>query len=195
MRRLCALAIAFFACSGTCDPQGHKVRIFLTGTDQSLGNSSNVSAAEVGKGLDKHCPEVVLTIEQQKADYLLQARDTGAGAARKPYKFTLFDAISDRIFSTETSRLDSAVKDVCTYIRKREIVGSPIPKGATLGPPETDHAMPVPPGAVLCANGPSDPMPWGAILCKGDPLPTGCPSPPGACWWILRAPTGQPNKP
>ena len=105
----------------------------------------------VGKGLDKHCPEVVLTIEQQKADYLLQAKDTGAGKARKPYKFTLFDATGDRVFSTETSGLDSAMKDVCGYIRKREISA----KGATL---------PVPPGAVLCANGPSDPMPSGTFV-------------------------------
>jgi len=120
MKKLSALAIAFFVCATTCQPQAHKVRIFLTGTDQTLGNSSNVSAAEIGKGLDKHCPEVVLTIEQQKADYLLQARDTGAGAARKPYKFTLFDATSDRVFSTETSRLDSAVKDVCAFVRNRK---------------------------------------------------------------------------
>jgi len=120
VRKLPALAIIFFVCAGTCQAQDHKIRIFLTGTDQTLGNRSNVSAAEVGKALDKHCPEVVLTIEQQKADYLLQAINTGAGVARKPYKFTLFDATSDRVFSTEASRLDSAVKDACAYIRKHK---------------------------------------------------------------------------
>jgi hypothetical protein len=120
MRKVSALAVTFFVCAGTCQPQDHKTRVFLTGTDQTLGNTSNVSAAEVGKALDKHCPQVVLTIEQQKADYLLQATNTGAGVARKPYKFTLFDATSDRVFSTETSRLESAVKDVCAYIRKHK---------------------------------------------------------------------------
>jgi hypothetical protein len=120
VRKLFALGIAIFVCAGSCQPQDHKIRIFITGTDQTLGNGSNVSAAEVGKALDKHCPEVVLTIEQQKADYLLQAKDTRAGAGRKPYKFTLFDATSDRVFSTETSRLDSAVKDVCAYVRKHK---------------------------------------------------------------------------
>ncbi|SRR6266567_4290343 len=119
MRKLSALAIVLFLSAGTCNPQDHKIRIFLTGTDQTLGNSSNVSAAEIGKALDKHCPEAVLTIEQQRADYSLQAKNTGAGAARKPYKFTLFDATSDRVFSTETSRLDSAVKDVCAFVRNR----------------------------------------------------------------------------
>lgn len=118
MRRLRLLAMTFLICAGTCRSQDYKIRIFLTGTDQTLGNGSNVSAAEVGKALDKHCPQVVLTIEQQKANYFLQAKNTGAGAARKPYKFTLFDATGDRVFSTETSGLDGAVKDTCAFIRK-----------------------------------------------------------------------------
>jgi hypothetical protein len=120
MRKFSAFAVAFFVFAGTCQPQDQKVRIFLTGTDQTLGNSSNVSAAEIGKSLNKHCPEVVLTIEQEKAEYLLQARDTGAGPARKPYKFTLFGHSGDRVFSTETSRVDSAVKDVCIYVQKHK---------------------------------------------------------------------------
>jgi len=120
MRKLSVFAVVFFVFAATCQPQDHKVRIFLTGTDQTLGNRSNVSAAEVGKSLDKHCPEVVLTIEQGKAEYLLEARDTGAGPARKPYKFTLFGHSADRVFSTETSRVDSAVKDVCVYVQKHK---------------------------------------------------------------------------
>ncbi len=120
MKRLSTLAIAFLILTGTSPPQNTRIRIFLTGTDQTLGNSSNVSAAEIGKSLDKHCPEVVLTIEHGKAEYLLQARDTGAGAARKPYKFTLFGQSGDRVFSTETSRLDSAVMDICVYVQKHQ---------------------------------------------------------------------------
>jgi hypothetical protein len=120
MRKLTTFAVVFFLFAGTCQPQDHKIRIFLTGTDQTLGNRSNVSGAEIGNSLDKHCLEVVLTIEQQRADYLLEAKNTGAGAGRKPYKFTLFDHTSDRVFSTEISRLDSAVKDVCAYIQKHK---------------------------------------------------------------------------
>jgi hypothetical protein len=82
MRKLTTFAVVFFLFAGTCQPQDRKIRIFLTGTDQTLGNRSNVSVAEIGKSLDKHCPEVVLTIEQQKADYLLEAKNTGAGAGR-----------------------------------------------------------------------------------------------------------------
>jgi hypothetical protein len=108
--KLSALAVAFLALAATCRSQDNKTRIVLTA-------ESSVSTAEVGKSLDKHCPDVVLTIEQPKADFLLEAANTGAG--RKPYKFTLFDHTSDRVFSTETSRLDNAVKDVCAYIQKR----------------------------------------------------------------------------
>ena len=116
---LLALAVPSVAQAPATDSVSKKVRIFLTGTDQTLGNSSNISAAAVGKGLDKHCPEVILTIERQRADYFLQAVDTGAGKARKPYKFTLFGPDGDRAFSTETAGLDNAVKDVCGFIRAR----------------------------------------------------------------------------
>ncbi len=54
MRKLSAFAVAFFVFAGTSQPQDHKARIFLTGTDQTLANRSNVSAAEIGKSLDKH---------------------------------------------------------------------------------------------------------------------------------------------
>lgn len=108
--KLSALAVAFLALAATCRSQDHKTRIILTA-------ESSVSAAEVGKSLDKHCPDVVLTIEQPKSDFMLEAVNKGGG--RKPYKFTLFDHTSDRVFSTETTRLDNAVKDVCDYVQKR----------------------------------------------------------------------------
>jgi hypothetical protein len=110
MRGTIALTIAFLALALPCAPQEHKIRVFLA--------SDDVSSAEVGKSLDKHCPQVTLTIDQQRADYLLEAKNTGEGPARKPYKFTLFDRTSDRVFSTETARMDNAVKDVCAYLRR-----------------------------------------------------------------------------
>ena len=84
----------------------------------SLTPRSNVSTSEVGKDLDKHCPSVVLVMDAEKADYLLEAWDTGAGAGRKPYKFTVFNRGGDRIFSTETRGLAGAVKDVCAFVSK-----------------------------------------------------------------------------
>jgi len=91
--------------------QSNRTRISLT-------PRSNVSSSEVGKQLDHHCPNVVITNDSQKAAYNLEAWDTGAGAGRKPYKFTLFKD-GDRVFSTETRGVAGAVKDVCSYIEKR----------------------------------------------------------------------------
>ncbi len=107
------LAILILAHGAVCWAQEPKTRISLT-------ESSNVSSAEIGKSLDSHCPEVVITADSKKADYLLEAIYTGAGAARSPYKFTLFGRGGDRVFSTETARKDSAVKDVCRFIKKHE---------------------------------------------------------------------------
>jgi len=83
----------------------------------SLTPRSNVSTAGVGKELDRYCPIVIITDDAPKADYQLEAWDTGAGPGRKPYKFTLFRN-GDRVFSTETRGLASAVKDVCGFIKK-----------------------------------------------------------------------------
>jgi hypothetical protein len=106
-------AFVLFACLSTLQGQDHKLRISLT-------RASNVSSAAIGKALDAHCPNIVITVDVQKADYLLEAIDTGAGPGRNPYKFTLFEHDGDRVFSTETARLKSAVKDVCNFIRKHD---------------------------------------------------------------------------
>jgi hypothetical protein len=90
--------------------QDRKIRIALT-------PRSNVSSSEVGKELDKHCPNVILTDDSQRAAYTLEAWDTGAGAGRKPYKFTVFKE-GDRVFSTETRGVAGAVNDVCAYVSK-----------------------------------------------------------------------------
>ena len=114
LRKAATLAsgLLLLACAATSLGEDHKARISLT-------ERSNVSTAEIGKSLDSHCPDIVITIDRQKADYLLEARDTGAGALRKPYKFTLFSPAGDRVFSTEASSLDGATKQICGFIHKR----------------------------------------------------------------------------
>jgi len=57
--------------------QDQKLRISLTA-------SSNVAAAPIGKSLDKHCPEVVVSVDKQRANYLLEAIETGAGKQESP---------------------------------------------------------------------------------------------------------------
>ena len=55
---------------------GSKLRLCLTA-------SSNLAAAPIGKSLDKHCPKVVITVDTQKANYLLEAVNTHAGKGRE----------------------------------------------------------------------------------------------------------------
>lgn len=107
------IAIAAVLLLGQCaiaQPQSNQTRISLT-------PRSNVSTSEVGKELDHYCPVAIITDDAQKADYQLEAWNTGAGPGRKPYKFTLFKN-GDRVFSTETRGLVGAVKDVCSFIKK-----------------------------------------------------------------------------
>jgi hypothetical protein len=113
IRRLCPAALLLFVSTGVGEAQNRMFRIFLT-ADPSAQNG--VSSSEVGKSLDSSCPDVIITADRKKADYLLEAIDTGAGKLRKPYKFTLFNPDGDRVFSTETAALSNAVKDVCHAI-------------------------------------------------------------------------------
>lgn len=106
-------AILLLLLCGTVNAQEKKTLIFVTDT-------SNVSKAEIGKSLSSDCPEVSVTIDQQKSAYSLEAVWTGAGPARKPYKFSLFNNGGEYVFSTQTARLNNAVKDVCIFVRKEK---------------------------------------------------------------------------
>jgi hypothetical protein len=115
MKRIAAIVLVGLALVGSALSQD-KIRVTLT-------LRSNVSTSEIGKGLDKRCPNVilsnaiVLSDDTSKARYALEAWNTGDGPGRKPYKFTLFSN-GDRMFSTETRGISGAVKDVCDYIQK-----------------------------------------------------------------------------
>jgi hypothetical protein len=111
-RRFFPAVLLLFACAVTCGAQDHTFRISLTGR-------SNVSTAEVGKSIDSHCPDMTITADPGKADYLLEAIDTDTEVAVR-YQFTLFNHNADRVFSTETRVLDNAVKDVCTFIQRHK---------------------------------------------------------------------------
>ena len=108
MKTACVILL-LLAFSSTGMAQTAQIRLSVT-------DNSNVSKAEIGKSLASHCSAVVITIDPNKADYELEAIYTGAGAARKPYKFSLFKPTGDYVFSTQTARLDNAVKDVCAFI-------------------------------------------------------------------------------
>jgi len=105
--------LAMLYCATLSFGQEHKTRVSLTA-------SSNVASAAIQREFDSRCAEVVITVDQSKASYFLEAINTGAGKARAPYKFSLFDSAGDHTFGTETASLGSAVKDVCKFIQSKE---------------------------------------------------------------------------
>lgn len=105
--------ILMFLCALPAQQLPSSVRVALI-------SRSNVSSSEIGKTLDSHCPNVTITALSERADFMLEAIDTGAGAGRKPYKFTVFNANGDRVFSTETASIAGAVRGVCRFMLRSD---------------------------------------------------------------------------
>ena len=76
-----------------------------------LSPRSTVPPAEVMRHLSSHCPNVSLTQDSRKSDFMLEAWGWSGN-----YKFTVFAHGGDAVFATSTMRLGNAVKDVCNYI-------------------------------------------------------------------------------
>ena len=69
--------------------------------------------------MDKNCSGVVLTLDNAKADYLLEATTTekfNNGNSIIHAQFTLFSLNGDVLFHTTTRKYKNAMKDVCNAI-------------------------------------------------------------------------------
>jgi hypothetical protein len=75
-----------------------------------LSPASNISGADIIKNLSDECPNVSITNDSAKSDYMVEARWAGR------YEFSVFRHGGDAVYGTETSLLHNAVKDVCHYI-------------------------------------------------------------------------------
>jgi hypothetical protein len=76
-----------------------------------MSPNSTVPSADIVKNLLEKCPNVTITLDSTKSDFMLEA-----GGWPGNYKFTLFKHGGDAVFSTETHLLSNAVKDVCKYV-------------------------------------------------------------------------------
>jgi len=87
----------------------------------ALTNASTIASADIVKDMSKQCPNVTVTLDSSKADYMLEASGEGhAGNGEYlKYKFTLFDRDGDALYSTSTHHLSNAVKDVCNFIKTK----------------------------------------------------------------------------
>lgn len=94
-------------------------RIFLT-------PKSNITTAEIAEGFSKYCPNVVLTQNQDKADYLLEAAETvsaSEGTTSQHWHFTLMNREGDVLLATHpethlSHRYKHHFEAVCKFVDK-----------------------------------------------------------------------------
>jgi hypothetical protein len=113
-----------------------KPRVFITdskswevsgGFGASAGTASGSASggarpqtAEIIKTFGERCPEVIVTMKQDKADFVvLLDHEGGKGVVRRDNKIAVFDKEGDAIYSGSTRSLGNAVKDGCAAIKKR----------------------------------------------------------------------------
>jgi hypothetical protein len=110
-----------------------KTRVFITdseswessgafGTNDGTGGGNITGGArpqtgEIIKTFGERCPEITVTINKDKADYIvLLDHEGGKGYARKDNKVAVFTKDGDSIFSGSTRSLGNAVKDACSAV-------------------------------------------------------------------------------
>jgi hypothetical protein len=76
-----------------------------------LAPNSTVPPAEILKHLGSHCPNVGITQDWKRSDFMLQAWGWSGS-----YHFTVFAHGGDAVYSTSTVMLGNAVKDVCKFV-------------------------------------------------------------------------------
>jgi len=79
-----------------------------------LGRNSNVDPVLITKHFSEKCPNITLTTNRQRSDFLLQAWGWSGD-----YRFLIVAKGGDQIYATQTALLSNAVKDVCHFLNTR----------------------------------------------------------------------------
>jgi hypothetical protein len=113
MKKLIAVfAIVLFAgaaIAGTDGPvNGKPLRLVMN-------RQSNVPEVDIMKNLSEKCPNVTITTNPQRSDYMLRAIWTPDDR----YRFEVIAKGGDSLYATKTVLLSNAVKDVCKFLNSR----------------------------------------------------------------------------
>lgn len=106
-----------------------------------MSPASTVPSAGIVKNLMYKCPNVKVTLDSKKSDYMLEARGWP-----EHYRFTVFRKGGDAVFATTTVLLSNAVKDVCKYVNTYRPPANPAPAKNAVPEPKppksatSDHA-------------------------------------------------------
>jgi len=76
-----------------------------------LARQSNVPSVDIMKNLSDKCPNVTITTNPQRSDYMLYA-----SWSPDSYRFEVIAKGGDSLYATKTVLLSNAVKDVCKFL-------------------------------------------------------------------------------
>lgn len=76
-----------------------------------LARQSTVDPVGIMKNLSQRCPNITLTTDQKRSDYMLYA-----GGWSGNYRFMVIAHGGDSVYATQTTLLSNAVKDVCRFL-------------------------------------------------------------------------------
>lgn len=89
----------------------------------SVKGGARPQTAEIMKTFGERCPDVVVTMKKENADFVvLLDHEGGKGYARRDNKVAVFDRDGNMIHSGSTRSLGNAVKDSCNAIAGRPLV-------------------------------------------------------------------------
>jgi hypothetical protein len=135
---LFALALCPFA--GFASGQD-KPRVFITDSDSwqasggFVGGAGGVAGggsggarpqtAEIMKTFSTKCPSVTVTINRDRADYIvILQHEGGKEVFQKDNKLAVFDKEGDMILSNSTRTLGNAVKEACDVMRPARVASN-----------------------------------------------------------------------
>ena len=110
LTRVSVLAIPLLLVAGAIGAgpnRGHPVKLVLA-------RRSTVPVVDVMKNLTDRCPNVTITTDPHRSDFMLYA-----GGWSGEYRFMVIAKGGDTIFATKTVLLSNAVKDVCRFLNSK----------------------------------------------------------------------------
>lgn len=124
--------LALILCAATCwaadqprvfvtDSQSWEMQGGFGGSSAGFGGAVHGGArpqtAEIIKTFGEKCPNVMINMKQEKADYVVVLEhEGGKGVLRKDNKFAVFNWDGDRIASKSTRSLGGSVEEACKAI-------------------------------------------------------------------------------
>lgn len=101
--------VTILAVAGSANAQAKPLRVVIK-------PGSTVYRADIMKNLSEKCPNVTITQDSKKSDFMLEALGWSGN-----YHFTVFKHGGDAVYATQTQWLSNAVKDVCKYVNSHDL--------------------------------------------------------------------------